>query len=259
MHRERRRLAGVMSRLVVLAASLVLMGLALVWFVRERSGVPLVSRDVSSPVRDGNGSVATDSIAAEQHHGREMHLERTVGEVSPTPVTKSGADVELVSPPAQMLNPDQVVLPTIDGRALTDEQSNLLRILAHAMSESGLSCEMPSDISSEGWDLLHGWIAPLRAERKVVAEQGQAAASSEFRSRIESGRYEVRLAPPSKVPREDVVGWQHAKDAQGKDVVYFVRISPGQVPELDFTRARTSALDRDMAILARGFFDRFTK
>jgi hypothetical protein len=246
-----------MSRLAVFAASLVLMMLALVWVVRERSVTPRISQN-DSPVRPG-GLSATTGAASEQETAQQVHLERTVGEVSPTQVAKSGADVALVSAAARVLDPDQVVLPTIDGRALTDEQSNLLRILAHAMSEAGLSCEMPSDISSEGWDLLHGWIAPLRAERKVVAEQSQAAASREFRSRIDSGRYEVRLAPPSKVPREDVVGWQHAKDAQGKDVVYFVRIPPGQVPELDFARARTSALDRDMALLARGFFDRFTK
>jgi hypothetical protein len=114
-----------------------------------------------------------------------------------------------------------VELPTIDGRSLTTEQAELLRMLVHAMSEAGLSFAMPADMSTEAWNLLHGWIAPLRAERRVIAEQSQA------------------------------VG--------GIDVVFLrahpARTSSGARPQPHEDRC----LDRDMAILARSFFDRLTK
>ncbi|HEX6813936.1 MAG TPA: hypothetical protein VF384_20100 [Planctomycetota bacterium] len=163
------------------------------------------------------------------------------------------------SPAEQQPGPDEVVLPTIDDKPLDQDQQQFLRMLARAMADAGLSCSMPRDLSRASWELLQTWTSPLRNERGELEQQSQKLVSDAVSARLQEGRYELRDHPPVKSPPGDYVGWRHATDARGRNVVHFVRIGAGELPKADSMRERCSAIDRDMASLARHLFDRLSK
>jgi hypothetical protein len=168
-----------------------------------------------------------------------------------------------VAPPAlpakRQPGPDEVPLPTIDNRPLEPEQQQFLRMLAHAMAGAGLSCSMPQDLPRASWELLDSWTAPLRNERTELTKQSQQLVTNAVNARLEQGRYELLLQPPTTWPPSDYVGWRYETDARGKKVVHFVRIGAGELPKVDSMRERSSVIDRDIAALARSLFDRFSK
>lgn len=155
--------------------------------------------------------------------------------------------------------PDEVQLPTIDGHPADENQRQFLRMLAHAMAGSGLSCAMPTDLRKEYWDLLEAWTLPLRAERAELSDQCQQVVTEAVNSRLDAGHYEIRQQAPAALPPNAYVAWRHTIDARGNSIVHFVHIAHGELPKSDVLRERSSLIDRDMAMLARTLFDRFPK
>ncbi len=181
--------------------------------------------------------------------------ERVEVAVTPPRPEASSADADVELPP----HPDDVALPTIGGEPPSEQQSAYLRMLAHAMANAGMPWTMPEDIPKDSFDLLNTWTEPMLTERADLTKRCTEIAQRAVKERLDSGAYEVKRTTPTSWPPSEVVGWRWAKDARGKDIVYVVRIRGGELPKVDYMRARSNAIDMDMAAVARGLFDRLVK
>jgi hypothetical protein len=213
-----------------------------------------VRRSPVAPDHDTSGPRTTSTTTAERRSSpaNDSHLEREVvaAQEATTPDGTSPASAGLSHDPASL------PLPTIGQKPPTDEESSLLRMLAHAMAEAGLPCSMPPDVPKASWQLLNTWIGPLLAERRELTATCQTLVHDAARSRLRMGHYETARHTPDDWPSDVYMGWRQTKDARGRVMYQIVRIPPGALPKVDYLRDRSSSIDRDMAMLARDLFDR---
>ena len=175
-----------------------------------------------------------------------------------TAVAPPAADAEPVSSPLPPQDPERVPLPTIGGAPADELQQQRLRMLLHAMAAAGLPLVMTEDLSATAWQALDGWLAPLLEQRQQLTGRASASLDALVRDRFARGDYEVCSALPPEVAGE-YRSWQHAQDAGQQPVLHLVRIAHGQAGEVDMLREQGTALDRDMARLARDFFARMRR
>jgi len=235
--------------------------LALAYVVRLRGGEATLGHYIAPQDFAAQDPRLHAPAVSVDTQGDQTEAIRTVAPRIEPAIGEIGSEKALfMTPEKATAHPDSVPLPTIDGAVGTAEQQELLRILAHAMAQAGLNCEMPLNVPKELWDLLNAWIEPLEAERSSISKLFKELVSNEIAERQRSGRYEVELKAPRPRPNE-YIGWQLIVNPQdsASSIYHVVRVPYGDLPKTSVLRERTSGIDRDVATLARSVFDRIPK